>query len=91
MKTSALAVAMACVTSALVVGFLYASAVWSQPRSLDLAVYTPIGVVQTPTGSHTTAWVWVLDTTNRRVVMCSQKLNDNAARIECRSGDLPTQ
>jgi len=89
MKTSALAVAMACVTSALVVGFLYASAVWSQPRSLDLAVYTPIGVVQTPTGSHTAAWV--LDTTNRRVVMCSQKLNDNAAKIECRSGDLPSQ
>jgi hypothetical protein len=89
MKTSALAVAMACVTSALVVGILYASKVWSQPRSLDLAVYTPIGAVQTPTGSHTIAWV--LDTTNRRVVMCSQKLNDNAARIECRSGDLPTQ
>ena len=89
MKTSALAVAMACVTSALVVGFLYATAAWSQPRSLDLAVYTPIGVVQTPTGSHTTAWV--LDTTNRRVVMCSQKLNDNAAKIECRSGDLPSQ
>jgi hypothetical protein len=89
MKTSTLAIAIACVTSALVVGFLYTSAVWSQPRSLDLAVYTPIGVVQTPSGSHTTAWV--LDTTNRRVVMCSQKLNDSAARIECRSGDLPSQ
>ena len=89
MKQSALAAAMACVASALVVGVLYASEVWSQPRSLDLAVYTPIGVVQTPTGSHTIAWV--LDATNRRVVMCSQKLNDNAARIECRSGDLPSQ
>jgi hypothetical protein len=89
MKTSAFAVAMACVTSALVVGILYASQVWSQPRSLDLAVYTPIGVVQASTGSHTIAWL--LDTTNRRVVMCSQKLNDSAAKIECRSGDLPTQ
>jgi hypothetical protein len=89
MKSSALAAAMACVASALVVGVLYASEVWSQPKSLDLAVYTPIGVVQTPTGSHTIAWV--LDATNRRVVMCSQKLNDNAARIECRSGDLPSQ
>jgi len=89
MKSSALVAAMACVASALVVGVLYASEVWSQPRSLDLAVYTPIGVVQTPTGSHTIAWV--LDATNRRVVMCSQKLNDNAARIECRSGDLPSQ
>ncbi len=89
MKSTALAAAMACVTSALVVGVLYASEVWSQPKSLDLAVYTPIGVVQTPTGSHTIAWV--LDATNRRVVMCSQKLNDNAARIECRSGDLPSQ
>jgi hypothetical protein len=89
MKTSTLAIAIACITGALVVGFLYTSAVWSQPRSLDLAVYTPIGVVQTPSGSHTTAWV--LDTTNRRVVMCSQKLNDSAARIECRSGDLPSQ
>jgi len=89
MKSSALAAAMACVASALVVGVLYVSEVWSQPRSLDLAVYTPIGVVQTPTGSHTIAWV--LDATNRRVVMCSQKLNDNAARIECRSGDLPSQ
>ena len=89
MKSSALVAAMACVASALVVGVLYVSEVWSQPRSLDLAVYTPIGVVQTPTGSHTIAWV--LDATNRRVVMCSQKLNDNAARIECRSGDLPSQ
>ena len=89
MKSTALAAAMACVASALVVGVLYASEVWPQPRSLDLAVYTPIGVVQTPTGSHTIAWV--LDATNRRVVMCSQKLNDNAARIECRSGDLPSQ
>ena len=89
MKSSAIAAAMACVASALVVGILYASEVWSQPKSLDLAVYTPIGVVQTPTGSHTIAWV--LDATNRRVVMCSQKLNDNAARIECRSGDLPSQ
>ena len=89
MKSTAIAAAMACVASALVVGVLYASEVWSQPRSLDLAVYTPIGVVQTPTGSHTIAWV--LDATNRRVVMCSQKLNDNAARIECRSGDLPSQ
>ena len=89
MKSTALAAAMACVASALVVGVLYASEVWSQPKSLDLAVYTPIGVVQTPTGSHTIAWV--LDATNRRVVMCSQKLNDNAARIECRSGDLPSQ
>ena len=89
MKSSAIAAAMACVASALVVGVLYVSEVWSQPRSLDLAVYTPIGVVQTPTGSHTIAWV--LDATNRRVVMCSQKLNDNAARIECRSGDLPSQ
>jgi len=54
-----------------------------------LAVYTPIGVVQTPTGTQTIAWV--LDATNRRVVMCSQKLNEiNTAKIECRSGDLPS-
>jgi len=89
MKTSALAIVMSCVASALVVGILYASEVWSQPRSLDLAVYTPIGVAQTPTGTQTIAWV--LDATNRRVVMCSQKLNDAAAKIECRSGDLPSQ
>ena len=87
MKTSALVFATAGATSVLVVGFLYASQASSQPKSLDLAVYTPIGVVQTATGTHTFAWV--LDATNRRVVMCSQKLNDSAARIECRSGDLP--
>lgn len=89
MKTSALVAATAGVTTAAVVGILYASQVASQPRSLDLAVYTPIGVVQTPTGSQTIAWV--LDATNRRVVMCSQKLNEiNTAKIECRSGDLPS-
>jgi hypothetical protein len=89
MKTSTLVVATAGVTTVAVVGILYASQVASQPRSLDLAVYTPIGVVQTPTGTHTVAWV--LDATNRRVVMCSQKLNEiNTAKIECRSGDLPS-
>jgi hypothetical protein len=89
MKTSALVVATAGVTTVAVAGILYASQVASQPRSLDLAVYTPIGVVQTPTGTQTIAWV--LDATNRRVVMCSQKLNEiNTAKIECRSGDLPS-
>lgn len=87
MKTQVLAVAVAGVTGAVVMALLYASQASSQPRSLDLAVYTPIGVAQSPTGTHSVAWV--LDATNRRVVMCSQKLNDNAARIECRSGDLP--
>jgi len=47
MKTSALVVATAGVTTAAVVGVLYASQVASQPKSLDLAVNTPIGVVQT--------------------------------------------
>ena len=52
-------------------------------------MYTPIGVVQTPTGTQTIAWV--LDATNRRVVMCSQKLNEiSTGKIECRSGDLPS-
>ena len=87
MKTQVLAVAVAGVTGAVVTALLYASQASSQPKSLDLAVYTPIGVAQSPTGGHAIAWV--LDATNRRVVMCSQKLNDNAARIECRSGDLP--
>jgi hypothetical protein len=46
-------------------------------------------VAQTPTGTHTIAWV--LDATNRRVVMCSQRLNElNTAKVECRSGDLPS-
>jgi hypothetical protein len=89
MKTQALAVAVAGATGAVVAALLFASQAWSQPRSLDLAVYTPIGVVQSPTGAHSIAWV--LDATNRRVVMCSQKLNDNAAKIECRSGDLPKE
>jgi len=88
MKTSALVVTTAVATTAVVVGILYASQVSSQPKSLDLAVYTPIGVVQTSTGAHTIAWV--LDATNRRVVMCALKLNElSTAKIECRSGDLP--
>jgi hypothetical protein len=89
MKTPALVATTAGVTTAVVVGILYASQVSSQPKSLDLAVYTPIGVAQTPTGTHTIAWV--LDATNRRVVMCSQRLNElNTAKVECRSGDLPS-
>lgn len=89
MKTSALVAATAAGTTAVVVGVLYASQVASQPKSLDPAVYMPIGVVQTPAGTLTIAWV--LDATNRRVVMCSQKLNEiNTAKIECRSGDLPS-
>lgn len=87
MKTSTWTVAIAGTAGALAIGFLYASHAISQPKSLDPAVYTPIGVAQTAAGTHTIAWV--LDATNRRVVMCSQRLNDNAAKIECRSGDLP--
>ena len=87
MKTSMMAAAVAGVTSAVIAAGLYASQARSQPKSLDLAVYTPIGVVQSPTGGHSIAWV--LDATNRRVVMCTQRLNDSAAKIDCRSGDLP--
>jgi hypothetical protein len=89
MKRSFLAVGAAAAASTAAVGLLYASQVWSQSKGIDLAVYTPIGVAQTPAGTHSVAWV--LDATNRRVVMCSQKLNDSAARIECRSGALPTE
>jgi hypothetical protein len=90
MKTLALLLATATVTSALTVGILYASQASSQPSSLDLSVYTPIGVVQTPSGAHTVAWL--LDATNRRVVMCSQKMNElNTSRIDCRAGDLPNR
>jgi hypothetical protein len=83
-----LAVGVAGFTAAVAFGLLYASQAASQSKSIDLAVYAPIGVAQTPTGTHSVAWV--LDSTNRRVVMCSQRLNDSAARIECRSGALPT-
>lgn len=89
MRTTALSIAAGGVAGAVVVTTLYASHAWSQPRSLDLAVYTPIGVSQTSSGTHSIAWV--LDATNRRVVMCSQKLNDIAGKIECRSGDLPKE
>ena len=90
MKTSALVIATTAVTCALAVGLLYASRAASQPSSLDLSVYTPIGVVQTPNGSHTIAWL--LDATNRRVVMCAQKLSElSTSKIDCRAGDLPTR
>ena len=88
MKPSVLLIAAAVAASAFVAGTFYASRAWSQPRIVDVAVYTPIGVAQTPTGTHTIAWV--LDTTNRRVVVCMQKLNEPAAaKMDCRSGDLP--
>lgn len=87
MKTSLLVASVAGATIAVALGTMYASQAWSQPKSLDLAVYTPIGVAQTPTGTHSIAWV--LDATNRRVVVCTQRMNDNAAKIDCRSGDLP--
>lgn len=89
MRATAVSIVVGVVAGAVAVATLYASHAWSQPRSLDLAVYTPIGVSQTSSGTHSIAWV--LDATNRRVVMCSQKLNDTASKIECRSGDLPTQ
>jgi len=90
MKTSALLIITAAVTSTLTLGVFYASKASSQPASLDLSVYTPIGVVQTPNGAHTIAWL--LDATNRRVVMCSQKMNElNTSKIDCRAGDLPTR
>ena len=89
MKPSTLIAMTAAVTSAIVVGALYASQASSQPKSLDVALYTPIGVVQSPNGAHTMAWL--LDTTNRRVVMCFQRLNEpGTAKIECRTGDLPS-
>ena len=41
-----------------------------------------------PNGQHTIAWV--LDATNRRVVMCSQKMSElNTSKIDCRASDLP--
>ena len=90
MKPSTLMAAAAALTGAVLVGALYASNASSQPKSLDAAVYTPIGVVQSPNGAHTMAWL--LDTTNRRVVMCFQRLNDpGTSKIECRTGDLPSQ
>jgi hypothetical protein len=88
MKTSGLVIATATVTSALIGGIMYASQASSQPKSLDVSVYTPIGVVQSPGGAHTIAWL--LDSTNRRVVMCSQKMSElNTSKIDCRAGDLP--
>ena len=90
MKTSALLIITAAVTSTLTLGVFYASKASSQPTSLDLSVYTPIGVVQTPNGAHTIAWL--LDATNRRVVMCSQKMSElSTSKIDCRAGDLPTR
>ena len=89
MKTSAVVIATAAVTSALAVGILYASQASSQARSLDLSVYTPIGVAQTSNGVHTIAWL--LDATNRRVVVCSQKMTEPSSKIDCRAGDLPNQ
>ena len=89
MKASTLIATTAAVTSALVVGALYTSQAFSQPKSLDATLYTPIGVVQSPGGTHTMAWL--LDTTNRRVVMCSQRLNElTTSKIECRTGELPS-
>lgn len=88
MKHPALLAATATAASALVFAILSMSQASSQPRSLDVALYTPIGVAQTPAGSHTIAWL--LDTTNRRVVMCSQKISElTTSKIECRAGDLP--
>lgn len=90
MNTSALIIATAAVTSTLTISVLYASQAASQQTSLDLSVYSPIGVVQTPNGAHTIAWL--LDATNRRVVMCSQKMSElNTSKIDCRAGDLPTR
>jgi len=88
MKLSVLVISTAAFASALVLGSMYASRASSQPRSIDVSLYTPIGVAQTPNGQHTIAWI--LDATNRRVVMCSQKMNElNTSKIECRAGDLP--
>lgn len=88
MKPSLLVISTAAVISVLVLGILYASRASSQPKSIDVSIYTPIGVVQTPNGAHTIAWI--LDATNRRVVMCSQKMSElNTTKIDCRSGDLP--
>jgi hypothetical protein len=89
MKPSTVMAATAALASGAVIGGLLVSNAASQPRSLDAAVYTPIGVVQSPNGAHTMAWL--LDATNRRVVMCFQRLNEpSTARIECRTGDLPS-
>jgi hypothetical protein len=80
--------ATATVATTLALAVLITSQAYSQPRSLDVALYTPIGVAQTPSGTHTVAWV--LDTTNRRVVMCSQKISElTTSKIDCRAGDLP--
>ena len=88
MKTPAMLAATAIVATTLAIAFLLTSQASSQPRSLDVALYTPIGVAQTPNGTHTVAWV--LDTTNRRVVMCSQKISElTTSKIDCRAGDLP--
>ena len=88
MKLSVLVISTAALVSALVIGMLYASRASSQPKSIDVSLYTPIGVAQTPNGQHTIAWI--LDATNRRVVMCSQKMSElNTSKIECRAGDLP--
>jgi hypothetical protein len=88
MKLSTPVIAAAVVATALSVGITYASRVSSQPRTVDVALYTPIGVVQTPNGAHTVAWL--LDTTNRRVVLCTQRLNElNSSKIDCRAGELP--
>ena len=88
MKPSVLVISTAAVMSALVVAGLYATRALSQPKSIDVSLYTPIGVAQMPNGQHTIAWV--LDATNRRVVMCSQKMSElNTSKIDCRASDLP--
>jgi hypothetical protein len=90
MKTSALIITTAAVASTLTAGILYTTQASSQPNSLDLSVYTPIGVAQTPVGTHTIAWL--LDSTNRRVVVCSQKVSEpNTSKIDCKAGDLPNR
>ena len=89
MKALTLIAATAAASTVVVAGALYTSRAFSQPKSLDVALYTPIGVVQSPNGAHTMAWL--LDTTNRRVVMCSQRLNElSTSKIDCRTGDLPS-
>lgn len=89
MKLSTPVIAAAAVATVLSVGIMYASRVSSQPKTVDVGLYTPIGVVQTPNGAHTVAWL--LDTTNRRVVLCTQRLNElNTSKIDCRAGDLPS-
>lgn len=81
-------ISTAAVLSAALLGALYASRASSQARSLDVSVYTPIGVIQSPNGAHTIPWV--LDATNRRVVMYKQELTElTASKIESRTGNLP--